>query len=87
MVHSRAEVLLRGADVSPSTEGRMVNNPHAAKAKKILDENNPGDTAKVEPAELARAQVHATLAVARAIEVIYEAIIDEKVAALWRPGR
>ena len=53
-----------------------MQNYHFGMAKTIIGESGPGSALiEVEPAELAKAQVHATLAVADAISAVAEAIV------------
>jgi hypothetical protein len=53
-----------------------MQNYHFGMAKAIIGESGPGShVAKAGPAELAIAQVHATLAVADAISAVAEAIV------------
>ena len=52
-----------------------MQNYHFGMAKAIIGESGAGShIAETEPAELAKAQVHATLAVADAISAVAEAI-------------
>jgi hypothetical protein len=52
-----------------------MQNYHFGIAKTIIGESGSGsDVTQAEPAELAKAQVHATLAVADAINAVAEAI-------------
>ena len=56
-------------------EDGIMQNYHFGMAKAIIGESGPGsDVTETEPAELAKAQVHATLAVADAISAVAEAI-------------
>jgi hypothetical protein len=53
-----------------------MQNYHYGMAKTIIGESNPGDeVTDVEPTELAKAQVHATLAFADAVSAVTEAIL------------
>jgi hypothetical protein len=53
-----------------------MQNYHFGMAKAIIGQSGPGsDVPETEPAELAKAQVHATLAVADAISAVAEAIV------------
>ena len=71
-------VLLAALDSesTQSTENQMMQNYHFGMAKAIIGDSDPGsDVTEAEGGKLAKAQVHATLAVADAISAVAEAIV------------